>query len=295
MGPADRGPAVMREVLGHFASGVTVVTAVTADGPIGFTCQSFSSLSLDPPLVAFAPSRASRTWPPAAGDRPVLRQRARRGSGRRVAELRPVRRRQVRRGAGGRRARTAHRSSRTSSPGSTGSCGPSTTAATTRSSSPACSTSARIPTAVRCSSTGAATACCGAATPDRQPKRTASSATSSRWSSAPVTAASHSSRGPAPTGARGQPLAQLPDADVEVDARPLDQPVGVGDQRGARGTSSTSVSRCVVASTPTSRPVTPSSTWTAPSGSRSSSGGWPALATCSPHGEPGAAGRTARA
>ena len=56
-------PAVMREVLGHFASGVTVVTAVTADGPIGFTCQSFSSLSLDPPLVAFAPGRVSRTWP----------------------------------------------------------------------------------------------------------------------------------------------------------------------------------------------------------------------------------------
>src|SRR3954470_6624865 len=56
-------PQVMREVLGHFASGVTVVTAVTDDGPIGFTCQSFSSLSLDPPLVAFAPSRAARTWP----------------------------------------------------------------------------------------------------------------------------------------------------------------------------------------------------------------------------------------
>ena len=54
---------VLRDVLGHFASGVTVVTAVTDDGPIGFTCQSFSSLSLDPPLVVFAPSRASRTWP----------------------------------------------------------------------------------------------------------------------------------------------------------------------------------------------------------------------------------------
>lgn len=56
-------PPVMREVLGHFASGVTVVTALTAEGPIGFTCQAFSSLSLDPPLVVFAPSRASRTWP----------------------------------------------------------------------------------------------------------------------------------------------------------------------------------------------------------------------------------------
>ena len=56
-------PEVLREVLGHFASGVTVVTALTADGPAGFTCQSFSSLSLDPPLVAFAPARTSRTWP----------------------------------------------------------------------------------------------------------------------------------------------------------------------------------------------------------------------------------------
>jgi 3-hydroxy-9,10-secoandrosta-1,3,5(10)-triene-9,17-dione monooxygenase reductase component len=56
-------PAAMREVLGHFVSGITVVTAVTDSGPTGFTCQSFSSLSLDPPLVAFAPSRTSRTWP----------------------------------------------------------------------------------------------------------------------------------------------------------------------------------------------------------------------------------------
>jgi flavin reductase (DIM6/NTAB) family NADH-FMN oxidoreductase RutF len=56
-------PRVLRDVLGHFASGVTVVTASTAAGPIGFTCQSFSSLSLDPPLVMFAPARTSRTWP----------------------------------------------------------------------------------------------------------------------------------------------------------------------------------------------------------------------------------------
>jgi flavin reductase (DIM6/NTAB) family NADH-FMN oxidoreductase RutF len=53
----------MRDVLGHFVSGVTVVTAMGADGPVGFTCQSFSSLSLDPPLVAFAPARTSTTWP----------------------------------------------------------------------------------------------------------------------------------------------------------------------------------------------------------------------------------------
>ncbi|MCZ2827455.1 flavin reductase family protein [Modestobacter sp. VKM Ac-2986] len=56
-------PRVMRDVLGHFASGVTVVTALGTEGPVGFTCQSFSSLSLDPPLVTFAPSRTSTTWP----------------------------------------------------------------------------------------------------------------------------------------------------------------------------------------------------------------------------------------
>jgi flavin reductase (DIM6/NTAB) family NADH-FMN oxidoreductase RutF len=56
-------PRTMRDVLGHFASGVTVVTAQGEQGPIGFTCQSFSSLSLDPPLVVIAPARTSRTWP----------------------------------------------------------------------------------------------------------------------------------------------------------------------------------------------------------------------------------------
>jgi 3-hydroxy-9,10-secoandrosta-1,3,5(10)-triene-9,17-dione monooxygenase reductase component len=40
-----------------------VVTATAAEGPVGFTCQSFSSLSLEPPLVAFAPARTSTTWP----------------------------------------------------------------------------------------------------------------------------------------------------------------------------------------------------------------------------------------
>ncbi|MEU2350539.1 flavin reductase family protein [Modestobacter sp. NPDC049651] len=56
-------PRAMRDVLGHFATGVTVVTAAGPDGPLGFTCQSFSSLSLEPALVAFAPARTSSTWP----------------------------------------------------------------------------------------------------------------------------------------------------------------------------------------------------------------------------------------
>ncbi|WKX72084.1 flavin reductase family protein [Streptomyces sp. XD-27] len=59
-------PAEFRRVLGHFASGVTVVTAPAAEpgaGPAGFACQSFTSLSLEPPLVAFMVARTSTTWP----------------------------------------------------------------------------------------------------------------------------------------------------------------------------------------------------------------------------------------
>jgi 3-hydroxy-9,10-secoandrosta-1,3,5(10)-triene-9,17-dione monooxygenase reductase component len=56
-------PKAMRDVLGHFASGVVVITAMHEDRPVGFTCQSFASLSLDPPLVSFSPARTSSTWP----------------------------------------------------------------------------------------------------------------------------------------------------------------------------------------------------------------------------------------
>ncbi|MEU8885840.1 flavin reductase family protein [Streptomyces hydrogenans] len=59
--PVD--PAEFRRVLGHFASGVTLVTTVDEAGPTGFACQSFASLSLDPPLVAFMVARTSTTWP----------------------------------------------------------------------------------------------------------------------------------------------------------------------------------------------------------------------------------------
>ena len=52
-----------RDVLGRFASGVTVVTTVSGGQPVGMTCQSFSSVSLDPPLVLFVPARTSRAWP----------------------------------------------------------------------------------------------------------------------------------------------------------------------------------------------------------------------------------------
>ncbi|MEU5238951.1 flavin reductase family protein [Streptomyces lydicus] len=62
----ERAPldaAEFRAVLGHFASGVTIITAPGEPGPAGFACQSFTSLSLDPPLVAFMVARTSTTWP----------------------------------------------------------------------------------------------------------------------------------------------------------------------------------------------------------------------------------------
>jgi len=55
--------ARFREALGHFATGVTIVTAVEEEGPVGFTCQAFSALSLDPPLVVLAPAKSSTSWP----------------------------------------------------------------------------------------------------------------------------------------------------------------------------------------------------------------------------------------
>ncbi|MDT4905706.1 MAG: 3-hydroxy-9,10-secoandrosta,3,5(10)-triene-9,17-dione monooxygenase reductase component [Pseudonocardiales bacterium] len=55
--------AAFRKALGHFCTGVTVVAAVADGEPIGFACQSFAALSLDPPLVLFCPGKQSRTWP----------------------------------------------------------------------------------------------------------------------------------------------------------------------------------------------------------------------------------------
>lgn len=61
--PHEVTPQRMREILGHFCSGLTVITAETVNGPAGFTCQSFTSLSLEPPLISFNPARTSSTWP----------------------------------------------------------------------------------------------------------------------------------------------------------------------------------------------------------------------------------------
>ncbi|HVF74189.1 MAG TPA: flavin reductase family protein, partial [Acidimicrobiales bacterium] len=69
--PGDAGPgsaqefdvARFRDVLGHFGTGVTVITGMAKDVPVGFTAQSFTSVSLDPALVAVCPARSSVSWP----------------------------------------------------------------------------------------------------------------------------------------------------------------------------------------------------------------------------------------
>ncbi|WP_330280118.1 flavin reductase family protein [Streptomyces sp. NBC_00569] len=58
-------PDAFRDVLGHFVSGVTVVAALDEDTgePVGLACQSFASLSLEPPLVLLCVARSSTSWP----------------------------------------------------------------------------------------------------------------------------------------------------------------------------------------------------------------------------------------
>lgn len=54
------GTDELRRVLGRFATGVTVVTAAVPDGAVGITVNSFTSVSLDPPMVLFCLASTSR-------------------------------------------------------------------------------------------------------------------------------------------------------------------------------------------------------------------------------------------
>jgi 3-hydroxy-9,10-secoandrosta-1,3,5(10)-triene-9,17-dione monooxygenase reductase component len=56
-------PERFRQVLGHFATGVSVITGISEGEPVGFACQAFAALSLTPPLILFCPSLTSTTWP----------------------------------------------------------------------------------------------------------------------------------------------------------------------------------------------------------------------------------------
>ncbi|MBG0828763.1 flavin reductase family protein [Planomonospora sp. ID67723] len=69
-GPSDHDhPSVdgrrFRSVLGHFATGVVAITAIDPDTgePCGLAANSFTSVSLDPPLVAFCVAHTSTSWP----------------------------------------------------------------------------------------------------------------------------------------------------------------------------------------------------------------------------------------
>lgn len=56
-------PALFRRVLGHYPTGVCLITSIDAEGePLGLVVGSFTSASLDPPLVAFFPDRRSPSW-----------------------------------------------------------------------------------------------------------------------------------------------------------------------------------------------------------------------------------------
>ncbi len=51
-----------RDALGRFATGVTVVTTTSEEGPVGIVANSFASVSLNPPLVLWSPDKASRRF-----------------------------------------------------------------------------------------------------------------------------------------------------------------------------------------------------------------------------------------
>jgi len=56
-------PLRFREALGHYASGITVITSHCDGEPLGFTCQSFYSVSMNPPLVSFSVMSNSASYP----------------------------------------------------------------------------------------------------------------------------------------------------------------------------------------------------------------------------------------
>jgi 3-hydroxy-9,10-secoandrosta-1,3,5(10)-triene-9,17-dione monooxygenase reductase component len=57
-----RDPRAFRDALSRFATGVAFVTAAPDGEPAGLIVNSLTSVSLEPPLVSFCPSRSSLTW-----------------------------------------------------------------------------------------------------------------------------------------------------------------------------------------------------------------------------------------
>ncbi|GAA3733373.1 flavin reductase (DIM6/NTAB) family NADH-FMN oxidoreductase RutF [Spinactinospora alkalitolerans] len=61
--PATIDPARFRDVLGHYPTGIVVITAMHEQAPVGMAVGSFTSVSLTPALVGFFATRESTTWP----------------------------------------------------------------------------------------------------------------------------------------------------------------------------------------------------------------------------------------
>ena len=95
-----------RDIIGRFASGVTVITVEHEEQPYGTTASAVCSLSLEPPMLLVCLNKSSSTGAGDRGRAPLRRQHPRRGSGRRRDALRRQGR-QVRRAADRPRRRRA--------------------------------------------------------------------------------------------------------------------------------------------------------------------------------------------
>ena len=60
--PDENSGRQLRDAFGKFATGITVITAASADGPVAIVANSFSSVSLDPALVLWSVDRAARRF-----------------------------------------------------------------------------------------------------------------------------------------------------------------------------------------------------------------------------------------
>lgn len=61
--PDHENARAFRDALGRFTTGVCVITLMGDTGPVGFTANSFASLSMDPPLVLWSPAKSSSRYP----------------------------------------------------------------------------------------------------------------------------------------------------------------------------------------------------------------------------------------
>lgn len=63
MSAAAMESRAFRNILGHYPTGVCAITSMADGKPVGMVVGSFTSVSLDPPLVAFFPDCSSSSWP----------------------------------------------------------------------------------------------------------------------------------------------------------------------------------------------------------------------------------------